>query len=97
MNHLEEVRAKVIEAVPEIARKYYDDGTYRFERTVRLSDVLRAMTKDWHREPPLNTFVFFGNQKNDLLCVVSLWNLRADSLDDQSQGCIDFLYSVLCV
>lgn len=110
MTQLEQVRAKTIEAVPEIAAGYVfynadTDTRTEAQRPITLADVLRAIA---FSKPPLmsmgtQAFVdakgtkrpHFTMRKNTSL-EVFFWNL-ALPLEEQSPGMIEFLYKILCV
>lgn len=82
---LEAVRAKVIEAVPEIRRRVFADTTIEksVDREITLADVLRAI--------PLMPEASFNSTLIELLRV---WNL-ALPLDEQEPEVIEFLAKIL--
>jgi len=80
-----------------------DDCQHTTERTktaarpVRLADVLLARHKELLPVIAVNDAGYFleidpydGN-----LTTCSRWNLRADSLDEQDDACVNFLHSLL--
>lgn len=105
---LEKIRAKCIEVNPGIAThrepcQCKDHGLCPFKdhsrigRPIRLADVLLAI--DFVRPTKQSWFVrydgmFFENRWNEW---GPTWNLRQDSLEDQSPEVIAFISSILGV
>lgn len=65
-------------------------------RSIRLADVLRAMTLKLKGTPD-HDLLISGLILENTATLGCTWNLAADNLDDQSQECIDFLFDTLCV
>lgn len=90
MDKLEAVRAKVIEAVPEIRRRVFADTTIEksVDREITLADVLRAMMDAPSISPgrAVDTIGYF---------VVAQWNHEKTSLDEQEPEVIEFLHKIL--
>jgi hypothetical protein len=64
-------------------------------RPIRLADVLLAFLTDdaLDKYTEMEGLTMFFD---DLKCaIVTIWNLRKDSLSDQSDDCISFLFSLL--
>lgn len=64
--------------------------------TIRLSHVLRTMTQKWRRDSE-GHFVFFGDEKSKILCLVSDWDLTHDDLALQSPETWEALDKMLSV
>lgn len=106
---LEEVRAKVIKAVPEIG-KHYCGSVYcgiksrcfeESSRPITLADVLRAIGEDpfptnHYDLRMVGTALSFHGEWKDSNFYNAHWNL-ALSLDDQEPEVIAFLHKILCV
>lgn len=93
---LENVRAKIIEAVPDIkTRKLVESkyGDYDTEDSITLADVLRTL-------PPFMYLKTMGEQvrlvSSDADPGVIYWDLTCPSLDEQEPEVIEFLERILC-
>lgn len=102
--NLEEIRAAVVKACPEIGHHYCGSSYCGIDpkcleehsRPIRLADVLRALDinstdRRWGCAVSSNLFAitFAGN--------TAIWNLALDNLDDQSEATIAFIHKILCV
>lgn len=98
---IEVIRKSCIGANPEIERKYpYLGGEYSEGRPIRLADVLLEMG---HRKSGTSYFIdpdgyfhewFSLKGRLDLRSTVQ-WNLKKDSLTEQSDQTISFLSDLL--
>lgn len=97
---IEAIRAKCVEAgVPDPYRVgQITDGfcTAKIWRPIRLADVLLALQSKFDENEYIRKFRPFLGPIDDERFVDRLWNLRRDSLDDQSTKCLSFLHSLLC-
>lgn len=116
MNELKEVREKIISAVPEIRQNFnrcMDCGfgfgycrckqkrtEYHEDRTIRLSDVLRAIGKTKGHliavEAGTGSFMRWESDKcgyDDNIGVT--WPLNHDDLNFASPECLTFLHGLL--
>jgi len=105
---LEKIRAKIIEAVPELAYECDCEATESNPeavckntlsnipcRPIRLVDVLLAIPKYGLSTDITANFMYLRSAYAK--GKVGAWNLRKDSAEDQSPECIAFISSVLGV
>ena len=103
---LEKIRAKCIEVNPEIVEYHPGDRlrTDGWVRTIRLADVLLAIYAQSPANKTLITLESDGqfvvtsyDNAGKKMELGPTWNLRKDSLEDQSPECITFISSILGV
>lgn len=109
-SHLEEVRAAIVKACPEIADRpsgFVVVGNYP-PPVIRLADVLRAINSQFVSVNSSGDFMFkrMNGSRGEFAQLDwfysdakgrrGVWNLAADSLDDQPEETIAFLHSILC-
>lgn len=92
---LEEVRAKIIEAVPEIADRPSQFTVVAKDRgpLITLADVLRAIGSYRYAINGLGNIYNTSTREEDQH--VARWDL-SKSLDEQDRNVIEFLYRILC-
>lgn len=108
MTLLQQIREKIVAAVPEIKTRALKINLPEIQLeqkdTIRLSDVLVAMGKkragiyvsycgEFMEAQIQNGYTNYIPVKEAGI----FWNLRKDSLDDQSPETIQFIHSILCV
>lgn len=98
------IRAKCVEANPEILERSFSAQAIESgyivsveDDTIRLADVLLALiaavdAKHHPHDPEKRD----AEYAQGTLRICGKWNLRRDSLDDQTDECITFLHSLLC-
>ena len=86
---IQAIREKVVQAVPDIMH-----GAWPLSngREIRLADVLVAHA---HKRYTPNRVADFTQEVLEIVQGERAWNLRKNSLTDQSDECIDFLYEIL--
>lgn len=91
---LQHVRQKCVEANPQILKGEWDAGIGSqpecwIPRDIRLADVLLALQTHLTSSTVMSVCgrICFGDDVS--------WNMRKDSLDDQSEETISFLHSLL--
>lgn len=79
--------------------KWYTEGQLKYTqafkiigRDVKLSDLLYTIKSICLSVDGRDEYAEAYNSKNEL---VRFWNLLKDSLNDQSDECVDFIYSLL--
>ena len=104
---LQEVKQKIIEANPEIEVRNTSvkipepfSGLINYrDTTIRLADVLLAIRKHYTITFSVNALGEFEQRMfiNNAWIIksVSNWNLSKDSLDEQSEETISFLWEIL--
>ncbi len=83
--------------------QYYDKGQFEIlGREIRLADVLLAIQAKYQKINGYVTYLVGSNgtfYEQEGLCgshqELDYWNLLKDSLTDQSEECIEFLYNLL--
>lgn len=92
--HIQAIRAACIKVNPRNlsglteSEKVWEDAV----RAIRLADVLLAKaTRDEHGQQTLEELAFECHR------VCLSWNLRTDDLTAQSDECIAFIHSLICV
>lgn len=94
------IRAACIKANPEIVAQTYrgsENTGYEIEitdRPIRLADVLLALPDDSFGWGGISRkYLFFNSDASRS----AEWNLRTDDLTAQTDECIAFIHSLICV
>ena len=109
MKKYQKLKQKIIEANPELKVPmvnmtidqleeiagdvgYFETKQYIKERPIRLADVLLAISLTWDNDEQIKEQYIKKGKMYELL---DLWNLKDDSLDNQSQETKQFLIDIL--
>lgn len=98
--NLEAIRAACIKANRDIEHRLITRATNRItvaipDDTIRLADVLKATTRKYGYPLELYEGQMVGDAEQQVLALLSRYNLVTDDLTQQSDECIQFLADLL--